>query len=84
MLFGVGLAGFVAPAIFGLPFMVAGGMILCPKNTQRLHKLIDKSDSNPALPAVGIKQVSLFNDGFINRYIDDLERPYPRSNKPNK
>ncbi len=72
MLFGVGFAGFVAPGIFGLPFMVAGSMILWPKTTGRLQKLLGK----PADPATapGMKQ--------ITRFLDDLERRYPPTGQP--
>ncbi|MBS1212750.1 MAG: hypothetical protein H6R26_1367 [Proteobacteria bacterium] len=68
MLFGVGFAGFVAPGVFGLPFMVAGGMILWPKTTERLQRLAGlRSGQDAASP--GMKQ--------IGRFLDDLERRYP-------
>ncbi len=73
MLFGVGFAGFVAPGIFGLPFMVAGGMILWPKTANRLQGLLAK-DSPQKTMAPGMKQ--------IIRFLDDLERRYPSSGKP--
>lgn len=73
MLFGVGFAGFVAPGVFGLPFMVAGGMILWPKTTQKLQKLFGKPAAGPA-DAPGTKQ--------ILRFLDDLERRYPPKQKP--
>lgn len=72
MLFGVGFAGFVAPGIFGLPFMVAGGMILWPKTTGRLQNLLGKPADPAAAP--GMKQ--------ITRFLDDLERRYPPVGKP--
>lgn len=70
MLFGVGFAGFVAPGILGLPFMVAGGMILWPKTTSRLQSLLLRNGLGNHSVAAGMKQ--------IERFIDDLERRYPR------
>ncbi|MGH8551106.1 MAG: hypothetical protein ACRERU_21380 [Methylococcales bacterium] len=72
MLFGVGFAGVIAPGVFGLPFMVAGGMILWPKTTQRLHGLLGAG--SPEMMNAGINQVL--------RFLDDLERRYPRTGKP--
>lgn len=69
LLFGVGFAGFVAPGVFGLPFMVAGGMILWPKTTQRLHGLL--GGGSPEMMNAGINQVL--------RFLDDLEKRYPRT-----
>jgi hypothetical protein len=70
MLFGVGFAGFVAPGIFGLPFMAAGGMILWPKTTRRLQGVLGKRTPEKSI-ATGMKQ--------IERFIDDLERRYPKA-----
>jgi len=71
LLFGVGFAGFVAPGVFGLPFMVAGGMILWPRTTSRLHGLLGKR--SPQTTNAGIKQ--------IWRFLDDLERRYPSTSR---
>jgi len=68
LLFGVGFVGFVAPGVFGLPFMVAGGMILWPKTTSRLQGLLGRR--SPQAMNAGIKQIA--------RFLDDLERRYPR------
>ncbi len=72
MLFGVGFAGFVAPGIFGLPFMVAGSMILWPKTTKRLQNLLVR-------PSAENKQVAGMKQ--IVRFLDDLERRYPGRNQ---
>lgn len=67
MLLIVGFAGFVAPGIFGLPFMLAGGMILWPKTTRRLQRYLgSRAPENTS----GMKQ--------IVRFLDDLERRYPK------
>ena len=73
MLFGVGFAGFVAPGIFGLPFMAAGGLILWPKTTRRLQGVLGKRTPEKSI-ATGMKQ--------IERFIDELERRYPKAKRP--
>lgn len=70
MLFGVGFAGFVAPGIFGLPFMAAGGLILWPKTTHRLQGLLGRKAPEKTI-ATGMRQ--------IERFLDDLERRYPKT-----
>ena len=72
MLFGVGFAGFVAPGIFGLPFMAAGGLILWPKTTHRLQGLLGKKAPEKTI-ATGMRQ--------IERFLDDLERRYPKTDR---
>lgn len=67
LLFGVGFAGVVAPGIFGLPFMVGGGMILWPKACQGLIELLG-GDSTKTMNA-GARQ--------IHRFLSDLEKRYP-------
>ena len=69
LLFGVGFAGFVAPGVFGLPFMVGGGMILWPKTTRRLYGLL--GDEPPKAMNTGVKQ--------ILRFLNDLEKRYPHT-----
>jgi hypothetical protein len=73
MLFGVGFAGFVAPGIFGLPFMAAGGLILWPRTTRRLQGFLGKKAPEKAM-SIGMKQ--------IVRFIDDLDRRYPKAKRP--
>ena len=68
LLFGVGFAGVVAPGVFGLPFMIGGGMILWPRTSQRLFDLL--AGGSPKTMNAGIKQVY--------RFLDDLEKRYPR------
>jgi hypothetical protein len=73
MLFGVGFAGFVAPGIFGLPFMAAGGLILWPKTARRLQGMLGKKAPEKTM-ATGMRQ--------IGRFLDDLERRYPKAGRP--
>ncbi len=67
MLLTVGLAGVILPGIIGLPFMLAGGIILMPKTTQKLKKKLGV-DNTPH---------GEFADRQINRFLDDLDRRYP-------
>lgn len=67
MLLTVGLAGVVLPGIIGLPFMLAGGVILMPKTTQKLKRKLGV-DNTPH---------GEFADRQINRFLDDLDRRYP-------
>ena len=70
MLFGVGFVGFVAPGIFGLPFMAAGGLILWPKTARRLQNVLGRKAPEKTM-TIGMRQ--------IERFLDDLERRFPKS-----
>jgi hypothetical protein len=67
MLLTVGLAGVVLPGVIGLPFLLAGSVIMMPKTTNKLKNSLGFKDSEEADYA--IKQ--------INRFLDDLDRRYP-------
>lgn len=71
LLLGVGFAGFVAPGIFGLPFMVAGGLILWPKGAGRIQQRLARR--HPKAYTAGMKQVG--------RFLNDLDRRYPLNSK---
>ncbi|MEY4194916.1 MAG: hypothetical protein RLZZ226_1284 [Pseudomonadota bacterium] len=70
MLLTVGFAGFVLPGIVGLPFLLAGGVILMPKTTQKLKKKLGMEDDSPH---------NEFAARQINRFLDDLDRRYPQA-----
>lgn len=70
MLLTVGFAGFVLPGIVGLPFLLAGGVILMPKTTQKLKKKLGMEDDSPH---------NEFAARQINRFLDDLDRRYPQT-----
>jgi len=67
MLLTVGFAGFVLPGILGLPFLLAGGVIMMPNTTRTLTRKLgmDKPEQNE----FAVKQ--------ITRFLDDLDRRYP-------
>ncbi|MGI9211299.1 MAG: hypothetical protein ACR2HF_02405 [Methylococcaceae bacterium] len=70
MLLGVGFAGFVLPGIFGLPFLLAGGVILMPETTRKIKKKLGMEKSGH----------TDFADKQINRFLDDLDKRYPQNN----
>lgn len=74
MLLTVGLAGVVLPGVIGLPFLLAGGIIMMPKTTNKLRNYLGMNHSEESDYA--IKQ--------LNRFLDDLDRRYPgvESGKP--
>lgn len=66
-----GVVGVVMPGVIGVPFLVLGGLILMPATNQRAEHWL--SGHSPKLFKGSIRQ--------INRFLDDLERRYPRSEK---
>jgi hypothetical protein len=62
-----GLVGVVAPGIIGAPLVVAGAMMLAPGGRRLLSRLARR---HPAVARPAIRQ--------IGRFLDDLERRYPR------
>lgn len=70
MLLGVGFAGFVLPGIFGLPFLLAGGVILMPETTRKIKRKFGMEKPGH----------TDFADKQINRFLDDLDKRYPQNN----
>lgn len=66
-----GVVGVVMPGVLGVPFLVLGGLILLPGTNQRAERWL--TGHSPKLFKGSIRQ--------INRFLDDLERRYPRSPK---
>jgi hypothetical protein len=62
-----GMVGVVLPGIIGTPFLVAGAMMLAPGGTRLLSRLARR---HPDVARPAIRQ--------IDRFLDDLERRYPR------
>lgn len=71
LLVSVGVLGFVLPGIAGSPAIVAGGLVLWPKAFKRVDKWLGRK-----FPVVHEKSMEQ-----LSRYLDDLERRYPISNK---
>lgn len=66
-----GMVGIVMPGVLGLPFLVLGGLVLMPVTSRRAEHWL--SGHSPAIFKGSVKQ--------INRFLDDLEKRYPRSRK---
>lgn len=71
MLLSVGALGFVLPAMAGTPALLAGGLVLWPRTFGRVDRWLQRR--YPVIHREGMRQVS--------RYLDDLERRYPESNR---
>lgn len=67
-----GVIGIVVPGVLGTPFLVMGAMALWPGNRERVERW--RQGGAPKCLNGGIKQ--------INRFLDDVERRYPRDRKP--
>lgn len=63
-----GAVGMVMPGVLGTPFLVLGGLILMPATSQRAERWL--AGHSPRIFKGSIRQ--------INRFLDDLERRYPR------
>lgn len=70
LLITAGLVGVVVPGVLGVPFLVLGGLVLMPVTSQRAEHWL--SGHSPKMFKGSVRQ--------INRFLDDLERRYPRRN----
>ncbi len=68
VLIAAGVIGIVMPGVLGTPFLIAGAAAMWPGNHKRLEKW--RQGHAPKMFHGGMKQ--------INRFLDDLERRYPR------
>lgn len=66
-----GLVGVVMPGVLGVPFLVLGGLILVPATHRRAERWL--TGHSPKVFRGSIRQ--------INRFLNDLERRYPRKLK---
>jgi len=66
-----GVIGMIVPGILGTPFLVMGAFALWPGNRKRVEKW--RQGHSPKIFHGSMKQ--------INRFLDDLERRYPRNPK---
>jgi hypothetical protein len=72
LMISVGVIGVILPGIIGTPFLVAGVAVLAPGGPQLLTDWVRRNPKAATL--VGLKQ--------MGRWLDDLERRYPRPNSP--
>ena len=68
MLLTAGVVGFILPGP-GAPAIIAGGLVLWPEAFGRLESWLERF--HPQVHREGVRQ--------INRFLDDLEKRYPRS-----
>jgi hypothetical protein len=68
LLITAGIVGLVTPGVLGLPFLAMGGLVLWPGNSKRLERWL--TNQPPKWIQGSMKQ--------IDRFLDDLERRYPR------
>lgn len=66
-----GVVGVVMPGVLGLPFLMLGGLILMPATNHRAERWL--TGHSPKIFKGSIRQ--------INRFLDDLERRYPQSQR---
>jgi uncharacterized membrane protein YbaN (DUF454 family) len=71
LLFTAGVVGMVMPGVIGTPFLILGGLMLWPRTSQRAEHWL--AGHSPRAFKGSIRQV--------NRFLDDLERRYPKPKK---
>jgi hypothetical protein len=69
LLVAAGVIGVIAPGIPGTPFLIVGALVITLGGTNLLSRWAGKNP--PRIVRVGMKQ--------IGRFLDDLERRYPRT-----
>jgi hypothetical protein len=66
-----GIVGLIVPGVLGTPFLLMGALALWPGNRERVERW--RKGHSPRFFHGSMKQ--------INRFLDDLERRYPRIEK---
>lgn len=66
-----GIVGLIVPGVLGTPFLLLGALALWPGNRERVERW--RKGHSPKFFHGSMKQ--------INRFLDDLERRYPRIEK---
>ncbi len=74
VLISAGIIGMVVPGVLGTPFLIMGALALWPGNRKRVEQW--RKGHSPKMFHGSMKQ--------INRFLDDLEKRYPRIDKPKK
>ena len=68
LLITAGVVGLVVPGILGTPFLLAGAVVVVPGGPKLLSRWVGRNP--PKIVHSAMRQ--------INRFVDDLERRYPR------
>lgn len=71
ILISAGIVGMVVPGVLGFPFLIMGGLALWPGNREYVERW--RQGHSPKVFHGAMKQ--------INRFLDDLEKRYPRIDK---
>lgn len=71
VLISAGVVGMVVPGVLGTPFLIMGALALWPGNRETVERW--RKGHSPKAFHGAMKQ--------INRFLDDLERRYPRAGK---
>ncbi|MGY6215685.1 hypothetical protein ACW73L_11045 [Methylolobus aquaticus] len=71
LLMTAGVVGVVMPGVLGVPFLLIGGLIVSPATNKHAERWL--SGHAPGVFKGSIRQ--------INRFLDDLERRYPRRSR---
>ncbi|MFM8332746.1 MAG: hypothetical protein ACKN9T_13750 [Candidatus Methylumidiphilus sp.] len=71
VLISAGIVGLIVPGVLGTPFLIMGGLALWPGNRKKVERW--RQGHSPKAFHGAMKQ--------INRFLDDLEKRYPRIDK---
>jgi hypothetical protein len=71
ILISAGIIGIIVPGVIGTPFLIMGALALWPGNHNRVERW--RQGHSPKVFHGAMKQ--------INRFLDDLEKRYPRIEK---
>jgi hypothetical protein len=71
VLISAGIVGMVVPGVLGTPFLIMGALALWPGNRKTVERW--RQGHSPKMFHGSMKQ--------INRFLDDLEKRYPRIDK---
>jgi hypothetical protein len=71
VLISAGVVGIIVPGVLGTPFLIMGRLALWPGNRQRVQRW--RQGHSPKMFHGAMKQ--------INRFLDDLDKRYPRIGK---
>jgi len=74
VLISAGVIGLVVPGVLGTPFLIMGALALWPGNRKTVERW--RKGHSPKIFHGAMKQ--------INRFLDDLDKRYPRIDKPKK
>lgn len=72
LLFTAGMVGMIMPGVLGTPFLILGGLMLWPRTSERAEHWLAVGHASGTFKGSARQ---------INRFLDDLERRYPKPAK---